>query len=77
MYWFNHVLGNLINYLGGFLRWIYGSTWRTLFKKEKYTFKEYIYGPKKPNYYDKVGHRLNNIIVFFIFFGIVIAFLTN
>jgi hypothetical protein len=66
----------LLNYIGGTLRFIYGITWRTIFKKPKFTYKEYIYGPKKKNYYDENGHEFNNRIIAFIFI-IIIIFIIN
>lgn len=57
----------IINVIGGSIRWVYGSIWRTLLKKDKFTYQEYIYGPKKSkNYYDKF-HTFNNGLVAIIF----------
>lgn len=67
----------LLNYIGGTLRYIYGTTWRTLFGKPKFTFKEYINGPKKSTYYDEMGHEFNNRIIAFIFLGIIVIILVN
>lgn len=69
--------GQIANFLGGTLRWIYGSIWRTLFNRPKFTFKDYIYGPKNGDHYDKHGHELNNKIIAFIFIGIAIALLSK
>lgn len=66
----------LLNYTGGTLRFIYGTIWRTIFNKTKFTYKEYIYGPKKGNYYDKNGHEFNNRIIAFIFIMIIVVFIT-
>ncbi|KGO79025.1 hypothetical protein Q762_14760 [Flavobacterium cauense R2A-7] len=66
----------ILNYIGGTLRYIYGSIWRTIFNKPKFTYKEYIYGPKKPDYYDEWGHEFNNRMIagiFLIFIFILIA----
>jgi hypothetical protein len=63
----------LLNYIGGTLRFIYGITWRTIFNKPKFTYKEYIYGSKKKNYYDKNGHEFNNRMIAFIFIMIIIS----
>ena len=63
----------LLNFIGGTLRYIYVSIWRTLFDKPKFTFKEYINGPKKSNYYDEHGHQFNNLMIGFIFI-LIIAF---
>jgi len=51
------------NFIGAVIRWCYGSIWRTLFKKNKYTFDEYLYGPNKSDYYDDMGHTFNNGII--------------
>jgi hypothetical protein len=66
-----------LNYIGGTLRFIYGIIWRTIFDKPKFTYKEYIYGPKKRNYYDEMGHEFNNRIIAFIFIGIIVIMLVN
>jgi len=55
--------GIILNSIGAILRWIFGSIWRTIFKKQKFTFNEYLHGPKKSNYYDDMGHQLNNRII--------------
>ena len=55
--------GIILNFIGAILRWIFGSVWRTIFKKQKFKFNEYLYGPKSSNYYDDMGHRLNNRII--------------
>ena len=67
----------ILNYIGGTLRFIYGTIWRTIFNKPKFSYKEYISGPKKPNFYDKMGHEFNNRLIAFIFLGIIIVMLTN
>ncbi len=67
--------GAILNFTGGTLRWIYGSIWRTIFKKSKFTYREYIDGPKNSDdYFDSVGHRFNNIIIGIIFIGVVFLF---
>ena len=62
----------LLNFIGGSLRYIYGSIWRTIFNKPKFTFKEYINGPKKSDYYDEHGHQYNNRMIAVIFLAIII-----
>lgn len=61
------------NYIGGTLRYLYGTIWMTIFDKPKFTYKEYIYGPKKKDYYDETAHEFNNRIVAIIFLGIIIC----
>ena len=63
--------------IGGTIRYIYGSIWRTIFNKPKFTYKEYINGPKRKNYYDEMGHEFNNRIIAFIVIGIVVCLLVN
>lgn len=60
-----------LNTIGGTIRWIYGSIWRTIFKKPKFDYKEYLYGPKKSkNHWDK-HHVFNNGLVAVIFLIII------
>jgi len=50
--------------VGGCVRYVYGTTWRTLLNKKKFTFDEYINGSKKSeDYFDQTGHRFVNGIV--------------
>jgi hypothetical protein len=66
----------ILIYIGGTLRYIYGTIWRTIFNKPKYTFKEYINGPKKgKNWYDE-AHQQNNVMIAFIFI-MTIIFITT
>ena len=45
---FEIITGRFIfNVIGATVRWIYGTVWRTIFRKKKFTYKEYLYGPKK------------------------------
>ena len=66
----------IINTIGGTIRWIFGSIWRTILNKPKYGFKEYLYGPKKSkNHWDK-HHMMNNglvAVVFLIVLGWIIV----
>jgi hypothetical protein len=71
------IFGPILNFIGGSLRWIYGSVWRTIFNQPKYTFKEYLYGPiDSEDWFDQQGHGCVNIIIAFAFFFVlaVIAF---
>lgn len=64
----------ILNIIGGTVRWIVGSLWRTIFNKPKFTYKEYIYGPKQSkDYYDEYGHRFNNSFIGVICILILIA----
>jgi hypothetical protein len=61
-----------LNYIGGTIRFIYGTLWRTIFNKPKFNFQEYVNGPKKRNYYDDTGHQFNNRMIAFIFIMTII-----
>ncbi len=64
--------GWLINFIGASIRWIFGTSWRTILNQPKFTFKEYLYGPNESDdWYDQKGHRLSNFIVAFAFFFVV------
>lgn len=68
----------ICNLVGGTLRWIYGSIWRTIFKKPKFEYKEYLFGVKNStNHYDIHGHHFNNTIITIIFVFSVIGILNN
>jgi len=69
-----HLHRYILNFIGACLRWLYGTVWRTLFNKPKYTFEEYLNGPKKSEYFDDTAHRLNNKIIALIFLGIIFYF---
>ena len=69
----------IFNYIGGTIRWIYGSIWRTIFNKKKFTYKEYIYGPKNSkDHFDQFGHEFNNrVITVILLIGLIIIFLSK
>lgn len=67
----------IINTIGGTVRWIYGSIWRTIFKKPKFSFKEYLYGSKKSKDHWDNYHSMNNGVVGFVFIAIIIAVLVS
>ncbi len=71
----------LLNYIGGTIRYIYGSIWRTIFDKPKFTFRENIYGIKTKDVSETTIHEFNNRIIGFIFLGllsfILIEYLVN
>ncbi len=53
-----------LNFIGAITRWFFGMIWRTVFNKTKYTFDEYLSGPKNSkDHFDVYGHRFNNIII--------------
>lgn len=69
------VFGYVLNFLGGSLRWLYGTIWRSIANKPKFTFREYLYGPDQPkDWFDEKGHSLSNILVAFAFlFAVIVA----
>lgn len=68
------IVRHLFNFIGATTRWIFGMIWRTVFNKPKYTFDEYLVGPKKSmEYFDINGHRFNNILIGVLVFVIFLA----
>jgi len=56
--------GELFNFIGAVTRWVYGTIWRTIARKKKYTFKEYLRGPdNSDDWFDFAGHELVNRMV--------------
>ncbi|MGR3810388.1 hypothetical protein [Jiulongibacter sp. NS-SX5] len=54
----------IFNFIGGTIRWICGSIWRTLLRRPKFNFREYIDGPKNTNdHFDEHGHQINNVVI--------------
>lgn len=72
-------IGSIIfNYIGATSRWIYGTTWRTIAKKKKYSFREYLNGPdNSDDWFDFTGHVFVNKIIGFIILGLIIWFLID
>ncbi len=71
------ILWLICNFIGGTLRWIYGSVWRTIFNKPKFKYKEYVFGQEKSkNYFDVHGHNFNNMIITIIFIGVIITIIS-
>jgi hypothetical protein len=66
-----------LNYVGGTIRYVFGTVWRTIFDKPKFTYKEYIYGPKKGDSYDEIGHTFNNRIIAIIILAVIAMCLIN
>ena len=64
----------IFNFIGAVVRWIFGSIYRTLLKKPKFTFKEYLKGPENSGWFDEQAHGTNNVIVGVVF-TIAIIFL--
>jgi len=56
--------GIIFNFLGAVVRWVYGTIRRTISNKPKYTFSEYVYGPKNSDgWFDTNGHNFVNRII--------------
>lgn len=52
------------NVIGASVRWLYGSIWRTLANKQKFTFHEYLRGPENSDdYFDNYGHAFVNVVI--------------
>ena len=67
--------GLFFNFIGGSIRWVYGSIWRTLARKKKFTYKEYIYGPNDSDEIeDSLGHEIINRVIGMVVI-MIIAFL--
>ena len=73
------IIGNeILNFIGATIRWIYGTAVRTILKKPKYTFKEYLRGPKNSkDWFDKTAHEFNNKWIALAFIGIVISLIVR
>ena len=66
----------ICNLIGGSIRWIFGTIWRTIFSKPKFKYSEYLFGVKdSKNHFDIHGHQFNNIIVTILFVVILINIL--
>ena len=71
-------LGRIVsNYIGATVRWTYGTIWRTILNKPKYTYAEYVNGPKdSEDSFDQIGHKLNNRIIGMIAVVLIIGLIT-
>lgn len=66
----------LLNYIGGSIRWLFGTLWRALFNTPKYTFKEYIHGPEDSDHYDS-AHGCINTIIAIAFIALVVIIIST
>lgn len=65
--------GEILNYIGGTIRWFFGTIHRKLIKKENFSYHEYLYGEDKLNNdHYKLEHELANKLIAFIFFFFLI-----
>jgi hypothetical protein len=59
--------GVIFNFIGGCIRYLYGTLWRTIFRKKKYHFREYLNGPENTDDpFAAIDHQFVNRIVGFI-----------
>ena len=67
--------GEIFNFIGAVVRCVYGTTWRTIAGRKKYTFKEYLRGPNgSDDWFDMLGHELNNKVIGVITFVVIVYF---
>ncbi|MES2748411.1 MAG: hypothetical protein V4648_08525 [Bacteroidota bacterium] len=66
----------LLNLTGGTIRFIYGTIWRTIFDKPRFTYSEYLYGIQDGDFWNEFGQESGNRIVAFIFIVIIILFVS-
>lgn len=70
----NIIFHQLFNFIGALIRYVYGSIWRSIFKKPKFSFKEYLNGPKKSSgFFDEFAHKGNNVMIGLIFVFMIVA----
>ena len=68
----------IINFIGAYYRFIYGNCWRTIARKKKFTFNEYLNGPTKSNdWFDFAGHKFVNKIIGISITGLIILLLIS
>ena len=67
--------GRFFIFIGACTRYIYGTLWRTIAQKPKFRFDEYLNGPDNPDYYDQMGHKLNNLLIGMIIFLLLMTYL--
>lgn len=73
---FQAIIGSyILNLIGGSLRFVFGTLKRKILNQSKFTYSEYINGPKKSNHYDDFGHTFVNKVIglFFLVFIIVMC----
>ncbi len=64
MFSFRRLIGRLIGFVGGFSRWVVGTIWRTLFRKQKYKLRDYVHGIHNPkDFLRGMDHAIANYLV--------------
>lgn len=73
-----HFFGSeILNFLGGSIRWFFGTIYSSLFNKKGFTYREYLYGENKLNDdYSKLEHEFANKAIALIFFFIIVLIST-
>ncbi len=71
----NYLPAYILQVIGACLRYVYGSIWRSIFNKPKFTYKDYLNGPKKYDNHEKFTHRYNNQIIGLLFLGVLLNLL--
>ncbi len=67
----------ILNFIGGSIRWFFGTIYRKLMKKENFSYHEYLYGKEKINDdYNKLEHEFANKVIAFMFFIFLILLFT-
>ena len=62
---------HIVNFIGACIRWTWGQIRRPLFGGPKFTFREYLDGPKDGDIViDKIGHGCINHVI-----GVIILFI--
>lgn len=61
----------VINFIGGTIRWFIGTLFALLFKRKKYNYKEYIYGPDGAEDIYNSAHGCFNIILGILFIVLI------
>tara|TARA_Y100000815_G_scaffold262804_1_gene276624 strand:- start:456 stop:695 length:240 start_codon:yes stop_codon:yes gene_type:complete len=76
---FQIIIGrSIFNYIGGTIRWIYSSIWRTIFNKPKLNYREYIDGPKNSkDHFDEFEPQFNNRLIGIGFLVGIVIILMN
>ena len=70
------ILYLICNFIGGSIRWVYGSVYRTIFKKPKFKYKEYLFGiENSKKHFDIHGHQFNNMMITFVFIITILGLL--
>ena len=70
--------GKILNNIGGTFRWMLAR----ISNKNKFSYKEYLFGPKKSeDHFDQIGHQFNNkwigLFVLVLIFFIMLIFISG